>query len=85
MMLIIDNLDNAEAYHNLGKSKKVNLNLNFAHKKYLISNMSWELQLETFKEMKINERALIKLPLAVSMHTKLYELKNIKLGVINDK
>ena len=35
--------------------------------------------------MKINEQALIKLPLAVSMHTKLYELKNIKLEVINDK
>ena len=69
MMLIIDNLDNAEAHHNLGKSKKV----------------SWELQLETFKEMKINEQVLIKLPLAVSVHTKLYELKNIKLEVINDK
>ena len=35
--------------------------------------------------MKINEQPLIKLPLAVSVHTKLYELKNIKLEVINDK
>ena len=42
MMLIIDNLDNAEAHHNLGKSKKVNLNLNFAYKKYLISKISWD-------------------------------------------
>ena len=33
MILIIDNLDNAEAHHSLGKSKKVNLNLNFAYKK----------------------------------------------------
>ena len=37
MMLISDNLDNAEAHHSLGNSKKVNLNLNFAYKKYLIS------------------------------------------------
>ena len=36
MMLISDNLDNAEAYHSLGKSKKVNLNLHFTHKKYLV-------------------------------------------------
>ena len=42
MMLIIDNLDNAEAHHNLGESKKVNLNLNLAHKKYLIPKMSWD-------------------------------------------
>ena len=35
--------------------------------------------------MKINEQPLIKLLLAVSVHTKLYELKNIKLEVINDK
>ena len=42
MMLIIDNLDNAEAHHSLGKSKKVNLNLNFAHKKYVISKISWD-------------------------------------------
>ena len=35
--------------------------------------------------MKINEQALIKLPPAVSVHNKLYELKNIKLEVINDK
>ena len=41
MMLIIDNLDNAEAHHSLDKSKKVNLNLNFADKKYLISKISW--------------------------------------------
>ena len=40
MMLIIDNLDNAEAHHSLGKSKTVNLNLSFAHKKYLISKIS---------------------------------------------
>ena len=33
MMLISDNVDNAEAHHSLGKSKKVNLNLNFAYKK----------------------------------------------------
>ena len=38
MMLICDNL--AEAHHGLGKSKKVNLNLNFAYKKYLISKIS---------------------------------------------
>ena len=42
MMLIIDNLDNAEAHHSLGKSKKVNLNLNFADEKYLISKISWD-------------------------------------------
>ena len=41
-MLIIDNLDNAEAHHSLGKSKKVNLNLNFADEKYLISKISWD-------------------------------------------
>ena len=41
IMLIIDNLDNAEAHHSLDKSKKVNLNLNFADKKYLISKISW--------------------------------------------
>ena len=35
--------------------------------------------------MKINEQVLIKLPLALSVHTKLYGLKNIKLEVINDK
>ena len=34
--------------------------------------------------MKINEQASIKLPPAVSVRTKLYELKNIKLKV-NDK
>ena len=42
MMLIIGNLDNAGAHHSLGKSKKMNLNLNFAHKKYLISEISWD-------------------------------------------
>ena len=42
MMLISDNLDNAEAHHSLGNSKKVNLNLNFAYKKYLISKISWD-------------------------------------------
>ena len=42
MMLTIDNLVNAGAHHNLGKSKKVNLNLNFAYKKYLISKISWD-------------------------------------------
>ena len=36
MILISDNLDNAEAHHSLGKPKKVNLNLNFAHRKYLV-------------------------------------------------
>ena len=36
MMLISDNLDNAEVHHSLGKPKKVNLNLNFAHRKYLV-------------------------------------------------
>ena len=75
MMIISDNLDNDEAHHSLGISKTVNLNLNFLGL----------LQLETFKKMKINEQPLIKLPLAVSVHTKLYELKNIKLEVINDK
>ena len=35
--------------------------------------------------MKINEQALIKLPPAVFVHLKLYELMNIKLEVINDK
>ena len=39
--LIIDNLDNVEAHHSSGKSKMVNLNLNFAHKKYLIFKISW--------------------------------------------
>ena len=33
MMPISDNLDNSEAHHSLDKSKKVNLSLNFAHKK----------------------------------------------------
>ena len=42
MVRIIDNLDNAEAHNSLDKSKKVNLNLNFAHKKYLISKISWD-------------------------------------------
>ena len=44
MMLTSDNLENAEAHHSLGKSKnkKVNLNLNFAQKKYLISKISWD-------------------------------------------
>ena len=42
IMLISDNLDNAEAHHSLGKSKKVNLNLNLAHKKYLIFKISWD-------------------------------------------
>ena len=42
MMLISDDLDNAEAHHNLGKSKKVNLNLNFAHEKYIIFKISWD-------------------------------------------
>ena len=42
MMLISDNLDNDEAHHSLGISKTVNLNLNFAHKKYLISKISWD-------------------------------------------
>ena len=41
-MLISDDLDNAEAHHNLGKSKKVNLNLNFAHEKYIIFKISWD-------------------------------------------
>ena len=40
--LIIDNLDNVEAHHSSGKSKMVNLNLNFAHKKYLIFKISWD-------------------------------------------
>ena len=40
MMLISDNL--AEAHHSLGKFKKVNLNLNFAYKKYFISKISWD-------------------------------------------
>ena len=35
--------------------------------------------------MKINEQALIKLPPAVFVYTRLYEFKNIKLEVINDK
>ena len=42
MMLISDDLDNAEVQHNLGKSKKVNLNLNFAHEKYIIFKISWD-------------------------------------------
>ena len=42
MLLIIDNLDNTEAHHSLGKSKKMNLNLNFANKKYHISNIFWD-------------------------------------------
>ena len=42
MMLVSDNLDNAEAHLSLGNSKKVNLNLNFAYKKYLISKISWD-------------------------------------------
>ena len=42
MMLVSDDLDNAEAHHSLGKSKKVNLNLNFAYKKYFISKISWD-------------------------------------------
>ena len=42
MMLVSDNLDNTKAHHSLGKSKKVNLNLNFAHKKCLISKISWD-------------------------------------------
>ena len=42
MMLISDNLDNAEAHHSLDKSKKVNLNLNFSYEKYLISKISWD-------------------------------------------
>ena len=42
MMLISDNLDNVEAHHSLGKSKKMNLNLNFSRKKYLISKISWD-------------------------------------------
>ena len=42
MMLIIDNLDNAEAQHSLGQSKKVSLNLNFTHKKYIFSKISWD-------------------------------------------
>ena len=42
MMLISDNLDNAETHHSLGKSKKENLNLNFAYKKYFISKISWD-------------------------------------------
>ena len=42
MMLISDDLDNAEVHHNLGKSKKVNLNLNFAHEKYIIFKISWD-------------------------------------------
>ena len=37
-----DNLDNTETHHSLGKSKKVNLNLNFSYKKYLISKISWD-------------------------------------------
>ena len=40
--IIIDYLDNAEEHHSLGKSKKVNLNLNFAHEKYLIFKLSWD-------------------------------------------
>ena len=71
MMLISDNLDNVEARHNLSKCKKENLNLNFVHKKYLISKIYWD-----YCNL---------LPLTVSVHTKLYELKNIKLEVINDK
>ena len=42
MILINDNLDNTEAHHSLGNSKKVNVNLNFAYKKYLISKISWD-------------------------------------------
>ena len=71
MMLISDNLDNVEACHSLSKSKKENLNLNFVHNKYLISKIYWD-----YYNL---------MPLAVSVHTKLYELKNIKLEVINDK
>ena len=41
-MIISDYLDNAEEHHSLGKSKKVNLNLNFAHKKYLIFKLPWD-------------------------------------------
>ena len=41
-MLISDDLDNAEAHHSLGKSKKVNLNLNLAYKKYLIFKIYWD-------------------------------------------
>ena len=40
--IIIDYLDNAEEHHSLGKSKKVNLNLNFADEKYLIFKLSWD-------------------------------------------
>ena len=40
--MLISDLDNTEAHHGLGKLKKVNLNLNFAHKKYLVSKLSWD-------------------------------------------
>ena len=41
-IMLISDLDNTEAHHSLGKLKKVNLDLNFAHKKYLVSKLSWD-------------------------------------------
>ena len=48
MRLISDNLDNAQAHHILGKSKKVNLNPNFADENTLplISEISWNYNLK---------------------------------------
>ena len=40
-IMLISDLD-LEAHHSLGKLKKVNLDLNFAHKKYLVSKLSWD-------------------------------------------